>query len=76
MPKVLVEEAEPLLVNEENSIQDQDTTNPENLQHEEAREQTLEKRFRHFRYKDAAASRQLFQHLRELSRRWLDRKKA
>ncbi|XP_043849775.1 zinc finger protein 24-like [Dromiciops gliroides] len=64
-----LEEAVPLMVGrEEDSTQDRDTTNnPEVLQQYEAQQ-----RFRRFRYKDATGPRQLLQHLRELSRRWLD----
>ncbi|XP_020836167.1 zinc finger and SCAN domain-containing protein 30-like [Phascolarctos cinereus] len=68
-----LEEAEPQVVNTgEDSTQEQNTTNPENLQHDGVQEDNFQQRFRRFRYKDATGPRQLLQHLRELSQRWLD----
>ncbi|XP_027697153.1 SCAN domain-containing protein 1-like [Vombatus ursinus] len=73
-PWAPLEGAEPQVVNtEEDCTQEQEnTSNPENLQHDGVQEDNFQQRFRRFRYKDAAGPRQLLQHLRELSRRWLD----
>ncbi|XP_056681892.1 SCAN domain-containing protein 1-like [Monodelphis domestica] len=68
-----LEEAKPLAMNrEEDSIRDPDSAIPKSLQHRGAQEESFQRRFRGFRYEDAAGPQQLLQRLRELSRRWLD----